>query len=191
MTRRGLLQGMLAAGLWNALSGRSEAAQPQVKDMKGIEALQKNWKTYLAEGYKAPSPGEPLKLAKEEWRKRLSPLAYEVLREEGTERAGTSPLNAEKREGVFVCAGCDLPVFTSAMKYESGTGWPSFWQPIQGRIGTKPDLGDRTEYHCVRCGGHQGHVFDDGPPPTGLRHCNNGVALLFIPSGEALPELRT
>ena len=115
MTRRGLLQGMLVAGLWNALTGRGEAAQPQVKDMKGIEALQKDWKTYLAEGFKAPEPTEPLKLSKDEWRKRLSPKAYSVLRDEGTERAGTSPLNDEKREGVFVCAGCELPVYTSAM----------------------------------------------------------------------------
>jgi peptide-methionine (R)-S-oxide reductase len=121
MTRRGLLQGMLVTGLWNALTGRSEAAQAGVKDMKGVEELQKNWKSYLAEGHKAPLPTEPLKLSKEEWRKRLAPDAYKVLREEGTERAGTSPLDREKREGVFVCAGCDLPVYTSAMKYDSGT----------------------------------------------------------------------
>jgi peptide-methionine (R)-S-oxide reductase len=153
MKRRSLLQGMLAAGLWNALAGREAAAQPAVKDMKGIEELQKSWKTLLAEGFKAPLPTEPLKLADAEWKKRLSPASYSVLREEGTERAGTSPLNNEKREGVFVCAGCDLPVFTSAMKYESGTGWPSFF----------------------------GHVFDDGPRPTGQRWCNNGVALKFVP----------
>jgi peptide-methionine (R)-S-oxide reductase len=184
MTRRGLLQGMLAAGLWNALTGRGEAAQPQVTDMKGIEATQKNWKTYLAEGFKAPPPTEPLKLPNEEWRKRLSTMAYSVLRDEGTERAGTSPLNNEKRDGVFVCAGCDLPVFTSAMKYESGTGWPSFFTTIPGAFGTKADntlFTKRTEYHCIRCGGHHGHLFDDGPPPTGQRWCNNGVALKFVP----------
>ena len=184
MTRRGLLQGMLVAGLWNALTVRGEAAQPQVKDMKGIEALQKDWKTYLAEGYKAPAPNEPLKLSKDEWRKRLSPKAYSVLREEGTERAGTSPLNDEKREGVFVCAGCELPVYTSAMKYESGTGWPSFFTTIPGVFESKKDYGlflPRTEYHCKRCGGHHGHVFEDGPPPTGQRWCNNGVALRFVP----------
>ena len=184
MTRRGWLQGMLAAGLWGALTGRGEAARPQAKDMKGIEELQKNWKVLLAEGFKAPLPSEPLKLAAAEWRKRLSPLAYEVLREEGTERPGSSPLNDEKREGVFVCAGCDLPLFTSAMKYESGTGWPSFFTTIPGAFGTTTDyklLLPRTEYHCKRCGGHHGHVFDDGPPPTRQRWCNNGVALRFVP----------
>jgi peptide-methionine (R)-S-oxide reductase len=184
MTRRDLLQGMLAAGLWNALAGTSGAAQPQVKDMKGISELQKNWRIYMAEGYKAPLPTEPLKLSKEEWRKRLTPAAYKVLREEDTERAGTSPLNGEKRDGVFACAGCDLPLFTSAMKYESGTGWPSFFTTIPGVFETKTDhhlFSPRTEYHCKRCGGHHGHVFDDGPQPTGQRWCNNGVALKFIP----------
>jgi len=184
MTRRGLLQGMLVAGLWNALTGRGQAAQTQVKDMKGVTELQKNWKIYLAEGFKAPLPSEPLKLSKDEWRKRLSPAAYSVLRDEGTERAGTSPLNNEKREGVFACAGCDLPVFTSAMNYESGTGWPSFFTTIPGVFDTKKDYGlflPRTEYHCKRCGGHHGHVFEDGPQPTGQRWCNNGVALRFVP----------
>ena len=184
MTRRGLLQGMLAAGLWSALTGRGEAAQPQVKDMKGIQELQKNWKAHLAENFKAPLPTEPLKLSKEEWRKRLPPQAYTVLRDEGTERAGSSPLNNEHREGVFACAGCDLPVYTSAMKYESGTGWPSFFTTIPGVFGTKTDyylFQARIEYHCLRCGGHHGHVFEDGPQPTGQRWCNNGVALKFIP----------
>lgn len=184
MTRRGLLQGMLVAGLWNALTGRAGAAQPQVKDMKGIQELQNNWKTLLAEGAKVPLSTEPLKLSKEEWRKRLDKMAYYVLREEGTERPGTSPLDNEKRPGVFVCAGCDLPLFTSAMKYDSGTGWPSFFTTIPGAFATKTDyklILPRTEYHCVRCGGHHGHIFDDGPPPTGQRWCNNGVALRFIP----------
>jgi peptide-methionine (R)-S-oxide reductase len=184
MTRRGLLQGLLAGGLWSALAGRSEAAQPRVKDMKGVTELQKNWKIYLAEGYQAPLPSEPLKLSKDEWRKRLAPAAFNVLREEGTERAGTSPLDKEKREGVFACAGCDLPLFTSAMKYESGTGWPSFFTTIPGVFETKTDyllFLPRTEYHCKRCGGHHGHVFDDGPQPTGQRWCNNGVALKFVP----------
>ena len=188
MTRRGLLNGLLAAGLWSAFTGRGGAAQAP-KDMKGIAELQKNWQGLLAADFKAPSPGEELKLADAEWRKRLAPLAYEVLRKEGTERAGTSPLNAEKREGVFVCAGCDLPVFTSAMKYESGTGWPSFFTTIPGVFNTRTDYKlflPRTEYHCKRCGGHHGHVFEDGPAPTGLRYCNNGVALRFVPkSGKA------
>ena len=108
-----------------------------------------------------------------------------MLREEGTERPFTSPLNNEKRKGTFVCAGCDLPLFESKTKYDSGTGWPSFYDVIPGRVETKIDhklIYPRTEYHCARCGGHQGHVFDDGPKPTGLRYCNNGVALKFIPA---------
>jgi peptide-methionine (R)-S-oxide reductase len=157
--------------------------------MKGIQDLQKNWKAALAEGYQAPLPTEPLKLANSEWRKRLVPAAYTVLREEGTERAGTSPLNNEKRPGVYACAGCELPLFTSDMKYESGTGWPSFFTTIPGVFDSKKDYGlflPRTEYHCKRCGGHHGHVFEDGPPPTGQRWCNNGVALRFVPkSGKA------
>jgi peptide-methionine (R)-S-oxide reductase len=184
MTRRGLLQGILAAGLWNAVTGRGSAAQPGVKDMKAVEELQKNWKTWLVEGHKAPLPTEPLKLSKEEWRKRLPAASYKVLREEGTEPAGSSPLDREKREGVFVCAGCDLPVYTSAMKYDSGTGWPSFFTTIPGVFETKTDyllFYPRTEYHCRRCGGHHGHVFNDGPPPTGQRWCNNGVSLRFVP----------
>ena len=112
-------------------------------------------------------------------------LAPQVLREEGTERAGTSPLNHEKRPGVFVCAGCSLPLFTTPMKYESGTGWPSFWKPLDNAIGTSEDrswFSVRTEVHCRRCGGHLGHVFDDGPRPTGLRYCMNGAAMKFEPA---------
>lgn len=126
-----------------------------------------------------------LELTEAEWRQRLSPEAYKVLRGHGTERAGTSPLNIEKRPGVFHCAGCDLPLFDAATKYESGTGWPSFYRPLDNAIGTREDRSFfmvRTEVHCRRCGGHLGHVFDDGPPPTGLRYCMNGVALAFRPA---------
>lgn len=128
-----------------------------------------------------------LVLTDEQWRKRLSEPAYYVLRQEDTERPFSSPLNDEKGAGTFVCAGCELPLFTSAMKFDSGTGWPSFFTVIAGHVETKRDFKlilPRTEYHCVRCGGHQGHVFKDGPKPTGLRYCNNGVALQFVPAEE-------
>jgi peptide-methionine (R)-S-oxide reductase len=120
-----------------------------------------------------------------EWKARLTAEEFRVLRKEGTERAGSSPLDREKRAGTFVCAGCALPLFTSDMKFDSGTGWPSFFTVFDGAVGTKTDTKffmTRTEYHCARCGGHQGHVFNDGPRPTGLRYCNNGVALDFVPS---------
>ncbi|MGB0907895.1 MAG: peptide-methionine (R)-S-oxide reductase MsrB [Maricaulaceae bacterium] len=130
------------------------------------------------------SDSEWANLSKREWQERLTEMEFQVLRKEGTERPFTSPLNDIKEAGTFVCAGCALPLFKTAEKYESGTGWPSFYDYIEGGIETKRDfklIVPRTEYHCSRCGGHQGHVFKDGPNPTGLRYCNNGVALDFIP----------
>jgi peptide-methionine (R)-S-oxide reductase len=123
--------------------------------------------------------------SEEEWRRRLTPEQYYVLREHGTERAGSSPLDHEKRAGTFVCAACELPLFASETKFDSGTGWPSFYAPLDNAIGTSEDSSlffTRTEVHCRRCGGHLGHVFEDGPPPTGLRYCMNGVALKFVPA---------
>jgi peptide-methionine (R)-S-oxide reductase len=123
-----------------------------------------------------------------EWRQRLTPAQYNILRRQGTERAGSSPLNREKRKGVFACAGCDLPLFSSDTKFESGTGWPSFYQPLPEAVATQTDRSffmTRTEVHCTRCMGHLGHVFKDGPPPTGLRYCMNGLALAFHPDSSA------
>ena len=135
-----------------------------------------------------------LEKSKLEWQDLLSAEAYKVLFKEATEPAGSSTFNDEKRSGTFVCAACYLPLFESTTKYDSGTGWPSFYAPIDGSIETKRDFKmilPRVEYHCIRCGGHQGHVFKDGPDPTGQRYCNNGLAIRFVPATENLPELRT
>ena len=140
-----------------------------------------------------PKPTEKLTKSLDEWRRLLTPEQYAVLFEEATERPYSSELNEEKRAGTFLCAACGMPLFTSDAKFESGTGWPSYSQSIEGNVEIKRDFKlilPRSEYHCRRCGGHQGHVFNDGPKPTGQRWCNNGLALHFIPEGDPLPELR-
>ena len=152
----------------------------------GLTALGRRGRAAAVDAPATPDAIEPIELSDAEWKRRLSDQQYRVLREEGTERAGTSPLNEEKRDGDYHCAGCGLLLFHSKWKYDSGTGWPSFYQVVKAHIGTRTDnklFYPRTEYHCARCGGHQGHVFEDGPEPTGLRYCNNGVALEFRPYG--------
>jgi peptide-methionine (R)-S-oxide reductase len=132
----------------------------------------------------------PVSLSEDEWRRRLSPAQYRVLREHGTERAGSSPLDKQYDSGVYTCAGCGQPAFASKTKFNSGTGWPSFWAPLDDAVETQTDRSffmTRTEVHCSRCGGHLGHVFDDGPQPTGQRYCMNGVSLDFRP-GERAPQ---
>jgi peptide-methionine (R)-S-oxide reductase len=183
MRRRNLLVALGAApalGAWMRFAGAGQSS----KGDKSLAAIRGNWESLLADGADVARTTAPLERSEKEWAEILDSNAFDVLRNEGTEPPFSSPLNDEKRPGVFVCAGCRHPVFTSEMKYDSGTGWPSFFTTIPGAFETKRDWAlilPRTEYHCARCGGHHGHVFDDGPPPTGKRWCNNGVALIFIP----------
>jgi peptide-methionine (R)-S-oxide reductase len=183
MQRRNFIATIAAAPL--ACLGLLSARDAPGASKDAIEDIRRNWRALLAKNAEVAVSQEPLARTNELWKSLLTPPQYQVLREEGTERAFTSPLNAEKRPGVFACAGCSLPLFTSQMKYESGTGWPSFFTSIPDHLALKKDfklIVERDEYHCVRCGGHQGHLFDDGPPPTRQRWCNNGVALRFIPA---------
>jgi len=171
-TRRSILlagTGALAGAGWLALAGRARLSLPAAT---AAEATQ-HWE---------------VEHSAEEWRRLLDAEQYAVLRQADTERAFSSPLNHEKRKGIFCCAGCKLELFSSATKFDSGTGWPSFYEPLPHAVGTTEDRSfgmTRTAVHCRRCGGHLGHVFDDGPPPTGLRYCMNGVALVFVPEGKS------
>ena len=185
MRRREFLLSMavLPLSLQTLLGGTRAHAETPTPD--SVDRMRKEWKALLAKNADIALETTPLARRNDVWQSLLTAPQYQVLREEGTERPFTSPLNNEKRAGVFVCAGCSLPLFTSRMKFESGTGWPSFFTNIPDHLAIKKDfkmIVERDEYHCVRCGGHQGHVFDDGPAPTRQRWCNNGVALRFIPA---------
>ncbi len=183
MKRRNLLQfgaGGLLSGLFR--SHRADAATPA--DAAALAELRKTWPALRAAGTPLIEPTPALTRSHDDWRAQLPADAYGVLFEENTERPFSSPLNEEKRDGLFSCRACELPLFSSSMKFDSGTGWPSFFTSIEGHLATQQDfklIWPRTEYHCAKCGGHQGHMFDDGPAPTGQRWCNNGVALRFIP----------
>lgn len=189
MQRRDFLRAAAQAALGTLAMCRAPLTWASDRAGNMLEELHKQWRDYLPAGFETVSAEDKLKLSKQAWREKLTqPLAFDVLRREATERPFTSPLNGEKRPGVFLCAGCDLALFTSAMKYDSGTGWPSFFTTIPGAFNTKRDyklILPRTEYHCARCAGHHGHVFKDGPAPTGQRWCNNGVALRFVPRDKA------
>lgn len=186
MNRRNFLfaaTGFSLAGVWGLSHNGSSSNVAYASIEEGSQLVADNWQELLSDNANLPTLGTPLNVTDSEWESRLSNDAYHVLFKEATERAGSSALNNEKRDGIYACKACSLPLFSSAMKYDSGTGWPSFYTAIDSHMATSKDfkmLIPRTEYHCVRCGGHQGHVFNDGPAPTGQRWCNNGVALKFF-----------
>lgn len=186
MKRREFLLFIAAFPLVMSMAGRARSEPPaDAGGKESLEKIRRNWQSLLAQGADVTLSTDPIQKSTAEWKQVLSDAQFRVLRQEGTERPFSSPLNDEKRPGVYACAGCALPLFTSQMKFDSGTGWPSFFTHIPGHLRTKKDYTlflPRTEYHCIRCGGHQGHMFDDGPRPTGERWCNNGVALRFIPT---------
>jgi len=169
------------------------AAAPLLKPALALASIGGHMTTNAKDQQDSQDTFKKLDKPEKEWRPLLSEKEYDVLFDEATERPHSSPLNAEKHDGTFVCAACYLPLFSSETKFESGTGWPSFYASLPGRVESKRDFKmiiPRTEYHCARCGGHQGHIFGDGPRPTGKRYCNNGIALRFIANGEKLPPLR-
>ena len=187
MKRRNILAGAIGLIALPILSSKSKFVQAAMNS-ESIESIQLQWRKLLAESATVAKDSKPLDRDPSSWRKELPQDAFKVLFEEDTERPFSSKLNDEKRPGVFVCRACDLPLFSSEMKFDSGTGWPSFFTTIPNHVATKRDfklIWPRTEYHCVKCGGHQGHVFEDGPEPTGNRWCNNGLALRFIPAETA------
>lgn len=188
MERRKLLYTIAMVSLPGFLGGAPAArANRPVSGLNPdlVERMREDWREFLAADFSPPAPGDSFNRNDSEWREVLGERQYDVMREKGTEPKYHSPLNAESRTGLYLCAGCDLPLFSSEMKYDSGTGWPSFFTHIPDVFETELDLVlfiPRTEYHCVRCGSHHGHVFDDGPEPTGERWCNNGLALRFLPT---------
>lgn len=185
MKRREFLNQIVGIGALPIALSQIQLASAAVNS-NSIESIQSSWRDLLPASAKVAGDTNPLERDLAAWRDELPPDAFNVLFKEGTERPFSSHLNDEKRSGIFVCRACNLPLFSSEMKYDSGTGWPSFFTNIPDHLATKTDfklIWPRTEYHCVKCGGHQGHIFKDGPEPTGNRWCNNGVALRFIPAG--------
>jgi peptide-methionine (R)-S-oxide reductase len=186
MKRREILTGIVGFTALPLFSSEFQLARAALKS-NSIESIQARWRDFLPASAIVASDPKPLNREAAAWRGELPKDAFGILFEEDTERSFSSDLNDEKRPGVFVCRACNLPLFSSEMKYDSGTGWPSFFTNIPDHLATKTDfklIWPRTEYHCVKCDGHQGHIFKDGPEPTGDRWCNNGLALRFIPADE-------